>query len=76
MIAVDIAESSETVRDFVQKRGLTFTNLLDETTAVARAYAIRSIPASYFIDRQGVIRAVHIGPLTEEQIDEYVANLR
>ena len=76
MVAVDIGEPPQTLRDFVQSQGLTFVNLLDETTDVARAYAIRSIPASYFIDSQGVIRAIHIGPLSEQEIDEYVTEMR
>lgn len=76
MVAVDIAEPAETVRGVVEKLGLTFPNLLDEETKVARAYGIRSIPASYFIDRQGVIRATHIGPLTDEQIADYVESMQ
>jgi peroxiredoxin len=72
---VDIAEGREKVRSFVQEQGLTFTILLDEDTMAARAYLVRAIPRSFFIDRQGVIQASHTGPLDEAFIQQYVEPL-
>jgi peroxiredoxin len=68
---VDIAEGREKVRGFVQEQGLTFTILLDEDTMAARAYLVRAIPSSFFIDREGVIQASHTGPLDDALIDQY-----
>jgi len=51
---------------FVQQRGLTFPILLEETGDTAFAYQLRSLPSSYFIDRQGTISDVVIGgPMSE-----------
>lgn len=54
------------VRPFVEEQGLTFPILLDTTGLMGNAYQLRSLPSSYFIDRQGVIRQVVIGgPMAE-----------
>lgn len=51
---------------FVDEYGLTFPILLDETASVGPAYQLRSLPSSYFIDREGIIREVVIGgPMAE-----------
>jgi cytochrome c biogenesis protein CcmG, thiol:disulfide interchange protein DsbE len=64
---------------FVQKYELTFPILLDETGEVARKYDLRSLPSSYFINRDGTIHDVVIGgPMSEAllrtQIEEILAS--
>jgi cytochrome c biogenesis protein CcmG/thiol:disulfide interchange protein DsbE len=46
---------------FVTQRGLTFPILFDLDGSVSRTYQVHSMPTSFFIDRQGVIRRVVIG---------------
>lgn len=54
------------IAPFTQEYGLTFPILLDETGDVTRAYQVRSLPSSYFINRQGIISEVVIGgPMSE-----------
>lgn len=54
------------IAPFVEEYGLTFPILLDETASVGSAYQLRSLPSSYFIDRDGIIREVVIGgPMAE-----------
>ena len=54
------------VMPFVNQHGLTFPILLDETGEVAKAYQLRSLPSSYFINRDGIINEVVIGgPMSE-----------
>lgn len=51
---------------FATDLGLTFPILLDQQGEVSRLYQLRSLPTSFFIDRQGVIREVVIGgPMSE-----------
>lgn len=57
---------------FVQEQNLTFPILLDEDGAVAARYRVRPIPYSLFIDREGVIRAQHIGAIGESLIAEFL----
>ncbi len=58
---------------FVDGLNLTFPVLLDETGAVAEAYRTRAVPYSLFIDRQGVIDTIHIGPMDEKLLEAFVA---
>ena len=54
------------VMPFVKAQNLTFPILLDETSEMANAYQLRSLPSSYFIRRDGVINEVVIGgPMSE-----------
>lgn len=54
------------IAPFVEEYGLTFPILLDETASVGPAYQLRSLPSSFFIDREGTIREVVIGgPMAE-----------
>lgn len=54
------------IMPFVNSQGLTYPILLDETGEMANAYQLKSLPSSYFIDRDGVINEVVIGgPMAE-----------
>jgi peroxiredoxin len=52
---------------------LTFPILLDQRSEAARTYLVRGIPSTFFIDREGVIQAVHKGPLDQATIEALVA---
>jgi len=54
------------VLPFTQEHALTFPVLLDETGDVASKYELRSLPSSFFINRDGFIQEVVIGgPMSE-----------
>jgi cytochrome c biogenesis protein CcmG, thiol:disulfide interchange protein DsbE len=54
------------IAPFATEYKLTFPILLDETGEISAAYQLRSLPSSYFIDREGVISEVVIGgPMAE-----------
>ncbi|MCC6499345.1 MAG: redoxin domain-containing protein [Anaerolineales bacterium] len=68
VLAIDMTyqDKLSSVPPFVQEHELTFPILLDETGETARAYQLRSLPSSFFIDRNGIIREVVIGgPMAE-----------
>ncbi|HEY5730815.1 MAG TPA: TlpA disulfide reductase family protein [Anaerolineales bacterium] len=54
------------IAPFIDEYGLTFPILLDETGSVGTAYQLRSLPSSFFIGRDGIIKEVVIGgPMAE-----------
>lgn len=54
------------VMPFVKEQELSFPILLDETSEMANVYQLRSLPSSFFIDRNGMIHEVVIGgPMAE-----------
>jgi cytochrome c biogenesis protein CcmG/thiol:disulfide interchange protein DsbE len=68
VLAIDMTyqDDASAVMPFVIRHGLTFTILLDQTGDTARAYQLRSLPSSYFINRDGIINEVVIGgPMAE-----------
>ena len=75
MLSVDIGEPASTVRSFAEEQNLTFPILLDSDQTVAQTYGVRSVPYSLFIDRKGVIRKRHIGPMSESIVEEVLSDL-
>ncbi len=61
VLAVNLQENPTTVKKFVENGGLTFPVLLSPCNEVPLAYNIRGIPATFFIDADGVIRDIKIG---------------
>jgi len=59
--AVDIHESPEAIKAFQEKTALKFTVALDTDGKVSNDYAVDSIPMTVIIDKEGVIKAAHIG---------------
>jgi peroxiredoxin len=49
------------VRKTLERKSLTFGQVMDAEGVIAKAYKISAIPATFLIDKQGIIRAVHIG---------------
>jgi hypothetical protein len=50
----------------VNEYSLTFPILLDESGSVGTSYQLRSLPSSFFIGRDGIIKEVVIGgPMAE-----------
>lgn len=59
-------DDPQLIMPFVKERGLTYPILLDEKGEVARAYQMKSLPSSFFVNRDGTINEVVIGgPMAE-----------
>ena len=72
-IAINVGESSDKVRQFVEDEGLGFTIALDRDRAAASAYNIGPLPVTFLIDEQGVIKHRRLGAFTSK--DEVMAML-
>lgn len=59
--------------EFVRSLRLTFTVLWDEDDQVNEQYNIRAFPTSFFIDRNGVIRAIRVGLMERSDMDTRAA---
>ncbi len=72
ILAVNQGEPEATAVAFAESLGLTFPLALDTDYAVSKLYVVRSLPTSFFIDRDGVIRSIVIGamngPLLESNL--------
>lgn len=65
------------VEPFAANRKLTYTVLLDRKGAVKRKYGVHLIPATFIIDKKGIVRNVHIGfmPGMEKTLEQEVRSL-
>lgn len=75
VLAVDFDEPAKVVEDFRNELGLTFQILLDPGANVQKLYRNRNYPTSFFVDESGVIQVHHIGVMTEEQLDDNLAEI-
>ncbi len=65
----------ETVSAFVDKYGLTFPVLLDQTGDVSKAYQVLNIPSTYFLNEEGVIQMKVEGSLDKAMLDSYMQQM-
>jgi thiol-disulfide isomerase/thioredoxin len=63
LYSVDLQEDAESITAFQRQYGLDLYVLLDDEGSVTRAYGVRGLPATFLIDRQGVVRVQRLGPL-------------
>ena len=75
VLGISISEDSATVRDYGQRIGLTFPQVADPDTRIASAYRVNGIPAHYFIDASGILRAIKTGGLSPEQMDAALSGI-
>ncbi|MCS6936296.1 MAG: TlpA disulfide reductase family protein [Candidatus Bipolaricaulota bacterium] len=68
LIGVNWGEPAQTVRSFLERYGVTYTNLLDERGTAFVTYRLTGTPTTFFIDPEGHIRGVWLGPLKGEEI--------
>ncbi len=60
---------------FVEEFGLTFPVLLDTSRGeVARRYGVRALPATFFIDRAGIVRTTALGSVFGHLLEVGVAD--
>lgn len=57
----DKAGDEDKVRKTIERRELTFGQVMDTDGAIAKAHKVTALPTVLLIDKEGVIRAVHVG---------------
>lgn len=65
-IGVDYLDTEREALAYMQKFDLTYPNGPDLGTRIAQAYRIQGVPETFFVDRGGMLRGVHIGPISEQ----------
>lgn len=76
LIAVSVQETTvEDVRDYVNRYSLGYTVGFDATSAVFHTYKAFGLPTQFFLDKNGVIRQVVLGPVTRVEAEAILAPL-
>jgi thiol-disulfide isomerase/thioredoxin len=68
ILGVNMREDADTVAGRVDKAGLKYPVVLDGNGDVTNRYQVRVFPTSLFIDKNGIVQRIILGPLTEDTI--------
>jgi cytochrome c biogenesis protein CcmG/thiol:disulfide interchange protein DsbE len=75
VLGVNADEPVSDVQSFLAGMDLSFDILLDPGGKVQNLYRLRGYPTSYFVDKDGIIRAIQIGQLSESQLNRYLSQV-
>lgn len=75
VLGIDARENDETVKQFVEAGSFSWTMLMDFRGEQISNYGVIAFPTSFFIDRQGFIRATQVGGMDKRGIDERLAKI-
>lgn len=76
VLAVNQQESDAAVERFVDEFDLSFPVILDREGSVRAHYNVIGLPATFFIDPDGVVRARNFGPVFGDILPEGIAAAR
>lgn len=68
-------EDQETVESFLQGSGYTFPVLIDNNLETYRKYRIMAYPTTYFIQKENIVHAIHVGSLSNSSLRKSVKAL-
>ncbi len=75
LIAINQEESPDIVQSFVDDYGLTFPVWLDEDYIAQQEFKTMNLPSSYVIDRDGQVRLMWIGGISQKNLEKYVPDI-
>jgi len=75
-IGVDYVDTEPEARKYLETYSITYPNGPDMGTKISQAFRIQGVPETYFLDREGVVQHVQLGPFSStEQILNVVDSL-
>jgi peroxiredoxin len=64
-VSMDTGDAREEVATFVRELGVTYTILVDPQMRGLDLYRVLGLPASFLVDRDGILRWMRFGPVSE-----------
>jgi cytochrome c biogenesis protein CcmG/thiol:disulfide interchange protein DsbE len=72
-LGVDYVDTEPEAREYLKKFEITFPNGPDVGTRISQMFRIKGVPETYFVDREGVLTFVQVGPFeSESQIRDII----
>ncbi len=75
ILAVNLQENGERAKMWFEERKFTIPILLDPNAVVKNLYGVFTQPATYFIDKNGIIRDKKFGQILENEINEKIQKI-
>ena len=73
-VSLDTSAAAEQVETFVKEYGVTYTILHDSEMRAMDLYQVLGLPATFLIDREGILRWMRYGPVGETD-QEFLSEL-
>ncbi|MFW5996115.1 MAG: TlpA family protein disulfide reductase [Halanaerobiaceae bacterium] len=70
ILTINLQENKNQAETYLQQNDLSFPVLLDTEGEAGNKYLVRSIPTTYIIDKEGIIKDQHIGAMNYETMTE------
>ena len=68
-VSMDTGDARKDVEDFVREYQVTYSILVDPQMRGMDVYRVLGLPATFLVDREGVIRWMRFGPVSETDHD-------
>lgn len=75
VVGIVFQDREAAARSFMEQRGGSWPTAMDPNGLVAAAYGVDAPPASFFVDRTGVIAGRQIGELSQADLDRQLATI-
>ena len=76
-IGLDYLDQEPAAKAYLQEFAISYANGPDLRSQAARVYGIKGVPETFFIDPQGKIAQLVIGPIvSDDQMNQYLAEIR
>ena len=76
VLAVNVEESQDVARNYIEENGLDFPVVLDSDGAISRQFLIDGLPNSYFVNPEGTFMGRVRGMITYDQMIEIITDIR
>ena len=76
VLAVNVGEPELSVKNYVERKGMTFPVAIDEKLEVMDAYGVNPLPTTFLVDKDGKIVDIITGQLTEELIKSHMERIK
>jgi len=75
-LAIDVGQSEEHVRNFVQRLKTSFPIYMDKEGKVARSLGVKGLPTYFIVDKHGTIRHVALGWVEENHFLSEISKIK
>lgn len=76
IVGVLMSDPPEPARDFVAELGANWPTVVDPGEKIRSAYRVAARPQTYFIDADGILRAIQIGEVSEVVFERQYATIQ
>lgn len=74
-IGIDYADTDKEALAYIDEFDITYFNGPDMGTRISQAYNMQGVPETFYVDKNGELRGIHVGPLYYPTLDEKIEQL-